>query len=340
MSDSLSLISSSCFHRRVTLETENGPLTVSFADIGCITGPAVMFLPGMFASRYTGIPLHPIAEHAGVRLLVVDRPGMGASTDVPLNRRLATWVDLFPRLLAYLGITRISLIAHSAGTVYLLNTWAQCRELLNPDITLLAPWVDPDYSRVTVMQMAQYIPAKAFTLWHRIPRFFVTQAGPVVASSGALLRQMSPKSGVATEDNSSFLEDYGISRTEQAELFRLAIPFMWEENTVGANSEALQCLRKSDGCDWGACSDYAQCAQVLAAREQSMDGQASLRVYFAATDALVGSRGQRYFEQCWQAPGVEAIDFISTTVDKSDHDTVMQSGEVWGAIFASISGRQ
>lgn len=143
MSDSLSLISSTRFHRRVTLDTVCGPLTVSFAEIGCVKGPALLFLPGMFASRYLGIPLHAIAERAGVRLLVVDRPGMGASTDVPLNQRIATWVDLLPRLLAYLDIARVSLVAHSAGTIYLLNTWAQCRELVNPDITLLGIYLNP-----------------------------------------------------------------------------------------------------------------------------------------------------------------------------------------------------
>lgn len=199
-----------------------------------------------------------------------------------------------------------------------------------------------------MMQMAQYVPTKAFALWHLIPRFFVTQATPVLAASGALFHPKSSRSGEAVEENHSSFDangrrverDYGVSRAEQAKLFRLALTFMWDENTVGANSEALQCLRKSDGSDWEACSDYAQCAQVLAAREQSIDGPVSLRAYFASTDALVGSRGQRYFEQCWQAPGVEAIDFVSTTVDKTDHDTVMQSAEVWGAIFASVGGHQ
>lgn len=143
MSDPLSLISSNRFHRRVTLDTANGSLTVSFADIGSVTGPVLLFLPGMFASRYAGIPLHGLAERAGVRLLVVDRPGMGASTDVPLNKRIATWVDLLPRLLAYLGIARVNLVAHSNGTMYLLNTWAQCRELVESRIAVIGLYFNP-----------------------------------------------------------------------------------------------------------------------------------------------------------------------------------------------------
>ncbi|KAF4263221.1 hypothetical protein KXV89_000350 [Aspergillus fumigatus] len=335
MSDPLGLISSKCFHRRVILDTAYGPLTISFADIGGTTGPALLFLPGMFASRYLSIPMHVIAERAGVRLLVVDRPGMGASTNVPLAQRIAIWVDMLPRLLAHLGIPRVNVVSHSAGTIYLLNTWAQCRELVGPVVAFLAPWVDLAHSRVTVMQMAQYVPTKAFAMWHLIPHFVVTQASPVLASSGAVVRRLSSQSSEAADR--SFLDanwrrverDYGVPHAEQAELARLAFRFMYEEDTVGANSEALQCLRKGDGSSWGACSDYAHCVQALAAGERSTGGRVSVRTYFAAKDALVGSGGQKYFEECWRAPGLEGIDYISTTIDGTDHDTLVQSVEIW-----------
>lgn len=137
MSDIPSLISSDRFHRRVNLDAAYGTLTITFADVGCPTGPALLFLPGMFASRYLGILRHAIAERAGVRLLVIDRPGMGGTTDLPLAQRIAAWVDMLPRLLAHLGIPRVSLASHSAGTIYLLNTWAQCREVVNPSISFL-----------------------------------------------------------------------------------------------------------------------------------------------------------------------------------------------------------
>lgn len=197
------------------------------------------------------------------------------------------------------------------------------------------------------MQMAQYIPTKAFALWHQIPRFFITQGAPLLATSGGLVRKITSRNSEATEENHLSLDahdqsiehDDGVSHPELVKLFRLSLRFMYDENTVGANSEALQCLRKGDS-DWGVCSDYAQCAQMLADREQSREDRVRIHAYFAATDALVGNRGQKYFETCWQAPGVEAIDFISTTVDGTDHDTVMQSEDVWRSIMASISGRE
>lgn len=143
MSGPYHLIGKSCFHRRIDLDTAYGPLNITFADIGCEKGPALLFMPGMFASRYLGIPLHAIAERAGVRLLVVDRPGMGASTDVPLAQRVAAWTDMLPYFLAYLRIPRVSLVAHSAGTIYLLNTWAQCRDYINPVMAVIGIGSDP-----------------------------------------------------------------------------------------------------------------------------------------------------------------------------------------------------
>lgn len=58
---------------------------------------------------------------------------MGGSTDVPLAQRVAVWVELVPRLLAHLGIQRVALVSHSAGTIYLLNTLVYCRDILYLD---------------------------------------------------------------------------------------------------------------------------------------------------------------------------------------------------------------
>ncbi|KAL4808094.1 Alpha/Beta hydrolase protein [Aspergillus unguis] len=341
MSDPLALISSNRFHRRVNLHTKYGSLTVSFAEIGCATGPALLFMPGMFASRYLGIPMDVMAERAGVRMIVVDRPGMGASTNVPVAQRLDAWVDIVPRLLDHLGIPRVSLVSHSAGTTYLLNTWARCRERVNPLIILLAPWVDPGHSHVTSMQMAQYLPRSAFSLWHHIAHFFVTQAGPVLASSGAVVRQMSSLSINRTEEDLSanwlqLERDYGIAHEEQAEIVRLVIRFMFDESTVGADSEVLVCLRKAEGRSWGVCDDYEEFAQTMAAREQTLGGQVSVKAYFAAKDALVGSKGQKYFEECWRAAGGEGVNFVSTTREETDHDTLVQSVAVWEEIFSLV----
>lgn len=57
---------------------------------------------------------------------------MGKSTNVPLDKRVSIWVELVPRLLEHLSIKHVALMSHSAGTVFLLNTLVECRDILHP----------------------------------------------------------------------------------------------------------------------------------------------------------------------------------------------------------------
>ncbi|KAL4910623.1 hypothetical protein BDW74DRAFT_141503 [Aspergillus multicolor] len=347
------LLTSPTYHHHITIQTSipNGPRNISYTDFGCPTGPVLLFLPGMFASRFLGLPLHVLAERAGVRLIVIDRPGIGGSTGVRVEERIDAWVDMLPRFLEQLGIRRVSLVSHSAGTVYLLNTLARCRGVVNREIFFLAPWVDPAHSHVTSMQMAQYLPTKAFNLWHHIPRFFVTQASPMLASSGTMMRGISSVSLPGTNNNTqaeedkTFLEanwrrierDYGVPKEESAELSRLAVDAMFKEETVGANDEAIICLRKGEaGSNWGACSDYRKCVKDLGETEQAAGRKLVVRAYFAEKDAMVGSKGQSYFEGCWRAEELQGIDFQCRVVSGTDHDTVSQSVEVWEEILRAV----
>lgn len=168
------------------------------------------------------------------------------------------------------------------------------------------------------------------------------------ASSGAVMRQMSKSSGIGTsqaDEDRTFLDanfrrierDYGVPKKESEELSRLAIQYMFTESTVGANSEALQCLRKGEGGEWGVCGDYAACIKALAAVERQRDGErATIRTYFSETDALVSSRGQKYFEECWKESAVDGVDFECKMMEGTDHDTVAQSVGVWEEIFSFI----
>jgi len=76
------------FHQRFILPAtaNHGELQVSYADVGRrfpkdddddndddpITN-TILFIPGMFASRYLSVWMHAIAEKVGVRVLIVDR---------------------------------------------------------------------------------------------------------------------------------------------------------------------------------------------------------------------------------------------------------------------------
>jgi hypothetical protein len=79
----LSYVSDPRFSQELTLPaTADSPaLTVSYADVGFSPAtpadsrstPTMLFIPGMFGSRYISALLDPIARKFGVRLLVADR---------------------------------------------------------------------------------------------------------------------------------------------------------------------------------------------------------------------------------------------------------------------------
>lgn len=65
------------------------------------------------------------------------RPGMGGSTPVSLNIRMKVWLETVPVLLHKVNVQHVSIVTHSAGGIYTLNTLAELRSILDPK----APYV-------------------------------------------------------------------------------------------------------------------------------------------------------------------------------------------------------
>lgn len=164
-SDAQTYLAHPRFHQTFTLPAtaEHGALVFSYAEAGREGRrrergengedvdkadediPTVLFIPGMFASRYvaTWPAVHAVASRMGVRVLAVDRPGMGSSSAVPLAQRVPVWLELVPALLRHLAIRHVALVSHSAGTIFALNTLYRCRDVLHPErplVALLGKW--------------------------------------------------------------------------------------------------------------------------------------------------------------------------------------------------------
>jgi hypothetical protein len=209
--------------------------------------------------------------------------------------------------------------------------------------------------------MAQYVPSKAFGVWHLIPKFLLLKASPAFASSGIVVTKASNviSSGIGGDGENNSMEigknrrciekDYGLSWDVQAELDGLVMKFMFEENTVGANSEALQCLRKGSdgGKTWGKCEDYEVYVRELVTLERSRyeggAGQLKVRAYFAGNDSMIGKKGQEYVEECWggkEGTGAfeDVLNFESTTFAELEHDSLLQSAAVLESVFHHSGG--
>lgn len=217
-----------------------------------------------------------------------------------------------------------------------------------------APWVDPAHSKVTSMQMAQYIPAQAFSVWHRITPAFATSGNIIAKASGLFSSSVGGSSGqeLTPQDRNrqKVATDYDLPRDLQIELDEIIFKKIFDENTIGANSEALQCLRKGKGWSWGKCDDYSAFVKALVSAErqkQELDPnlkdhmKLKVRAYFAESDVMVGAGGQKYIEECWGWQEIafnDVMDFNSVTVAGTDHDSIMQFIEVLEKICTDAGG--
>lgn len=68
---------------------------------------------------------------------------MGGSTRVTLDLRVKVWLETVPALLAKLDVQYVSILSHSAGTMYGLNTIYELPHILDPErpyAALLGTW--------------------------------------------------------------------------------------------------------------------------------------------------------------------------------------------------------
>ncbi|KAA1468634.1 hypothetical protein DENSPDRAFT_771150 [Dentipellis sp. KUC8613] len=119
------------------------PLTVSLSDLGSPTGfPLVVFL-GLGSVRYVMGLYDEMAEYLGIRLITIDRWGLGR-TDTPKSksaRGIPEWSSVVEEVLDLLHIDQCSVMAHSAGAPYALSFANRVPERVRGEVLLLAPWV-------------------------------------------------------------------------------------------------------------------------------------------------------------------------------------------------------
>ncbi|KAH9845465.1 alpha/beta hydrolase fold [Teratosphaeria destructans] len=138
---------------------ETGRL-ISYSEVGDPEGSAVFVCVGMGLTRYVTAFYDELATTLRLRLITVDRPGVGGSEPYPSTDRTGPlgWPDDVLTICQQLGITKFSLLAHSAGAIYALATALILPHLVNGRVHLLAPWIPPSQLE-TVPAMASAPPA-------------------------------------------------------------------------------------------------------------------------------------------------------------------------------------
>ncbi|CAO1617756.1 unnamed protein product [Sympodiomycopsis kandeliae] len=120
-------------------------LQVSLADVGSPSGHPVFVYLGLGAVRYLIGLYDELASLFGIRLICVDRWGLGKTDDVPSDQRgVLEWSVVISKVADALSLSRFSLLAHSAGAPYAMATALLLRDRICGPVHLLAPWVSPE----------------------------------------------------------------------------------------------------------------------------------------------------------------------------------------------------
>ncbi|OJJ72210.1 hypothetical protein ASPBRDRAFT_196316 [Aspergillus brasiliensis CBS 101740] len=339
----LEFVAEKRFHQRIVLPAaaDHGPLAVTYADIGPRTRedgsptPTMLLIQGMAGSRLWCCMKDHLANKLGVRMLSIDRPGIGGSTPVPPAKRVSVWLKAVSAVLEHLSIAHVVPISHSAGTIYNLNLLSHRRDLLLPETPmaiLMGPWVEPKYSDILSLQMAKMLPTGVLNHWNKVIKFVVTKAAPSLTASVDILSSMggisrAPEEGV---DGPELSADELNSRTAE-KLEDLCIEYIFLEDTTGFNDETVVCLKKAPGL-WGACEDLPVYIRGLVQAEERYkqshpeEKPLEIKAIFAEKDGMIGPKGQKYFEDCFANADLKSVVTFESVMEKgTTHDSLWAS---------------
>jgi pimeloyl-ACP methyl ester carboxylesterase len=108
---------------------------LGYAEWGDPGGPPVLYFHGTPASRLDPVCFPDAPTEAGVRLISVDRPGMGLSTFQP-HRRIADWPADVTKLADGLGLERFGVVGWSGGGPYVFACAAELADRLTGAVSV------------------------------------------------------------------------------------------------------------------------------------------------------------------------------------------------------------
>ncbi|GAB1735066.1 hypothetical protein NU219Hw_g134t1 [Hortaea werneckii] len=342
MDEAIAVVCRANFHRVLWLpETPaHGKLRVTYSTTSNFDNAdlaAILFCGPMFGNRWNALMIDRMASAHDVRVICADRPGMGGSTPVRLDLRVNVWLETVPAFLKALSVEHVSLMCHSIGTIYALNTMYMLRDILDPRhpyVAFITPWVHNDHSRATLMRIASAVPSSWIDSWDTINRFLLDNVMPVFSWSGGAMASMSsafqPEPGVVDTSEATLGQKYGVSEVAGQCIEKLLMKYWLSESIIAANEEVLLGLKKGRPSDWGVCDNYEAFVQLCVQQEQqrqtaSMDrAKLKVQMYFAQNDIMIGEGGREYFLKSWKQSGVEELlDVESRTMPGTNHDTAV-----------------
>jgi pimeloyl-ACP methyl ester carboxylesterase len=123
---------------------------LAYAEYGMLDGRPLLYFHGLPGSRIEARLLHAAAAKQGIRLIAVDRPGIGGS-DYLGDRRISDWPKDVSALTDAFGFERVAILAISGGAPYALACAAIIPERLTR-VTVVGGIAPLDMAGFSAMQ--------------------------------------------------------------------------------------------------------------------------------------------------------------------------------------------
>jgi pimeloyl-ACP methyl ester carboxylesterase len=267
---------------------------IAFSEVGDPEGFAVFCCVGMGLTRYLTAFYDELARTLKLRLITPDRPGVGESeacTDgsgKPLN-----WADDVTIICRQLGITKFSLLAHSAGAVYALAAALRLPQQVRGRVHLMAPWIPP--SQMTSIGNSQREPMPAANVPYSQKLLRILPASFLKAANSSFLNARSASLNKSPRSKASKRRSMGPESLESP--FRnAAMSTSGKENTpsIGSGATDGASIEKHDapsnghfmhgiGAATGKPSGHSGAAFKAALRQSSYDERLTQRIWDLAT---------------------------------------------------------
>ncbi|KAG9192867.1 hypothetical protein G6011_11601 [Alternaria panax] len=347
------------FHRSFVLPARPeanrpNPYHVSYSDFGdAHSKSVVVFCGGLFGQRLSYTPLDQLAKAHHVRIIHPDRPGVGGSDAVEPEKRVQTWLEMVPELLAHLNIDHVSIACHSGGDIYLMNFILAYPHLLNPEhpyVAFFAPWVHYSHSKMTHLQATELLPASWIGKFGSIGKFVNQNIVPVVGLSGAFVKGISaplshsgstttaPDAGAGelADGPRDVVQDIALDDPKAVDELREHITkFVFAENVDGVSADTRLLLKRSvPWCtpivEWRDLDDAVQLLSRTISEDDRLVSSRkiwSIDCFHGEHDQLVGDKGRDWFDAIWTPS--QSYEYRPVVIEGTEHDFLMDP--VFGA---------
>lgn len=300
-----------------------------------------------------------LAKAHSIHVIAIDRPTSGGSTPVPLAQRVLWTHESLLAVHAALDLPpTFSILSHSNGIIYTLYTMLNLPPHLHvASWALSSPWVPPWISHSIPFGAARYIPAAATSNLGSLINTVFAIAGPIANlgswSSGVVRGDLASTDHPAKEraaflvkndakpaDKQQFGRKYFSQKTQD-----LGFLFAKAEGFDAMGIEALVCLRKGDGEQWGWGMDgeerdlnglYRRGFKKL--KESMAAGRPTrMRVWYGTSDGMVPTAGRKHLRRVLVDELALVKDEEWIEIKGAAHDDSMGLSCVMDAVFGDVA---